>query len=479
MKYFIKLSLIIIILIHNTTIISQNKKWTLDECIKYALDNNLQVKQQEISLQLSKTNMMASKAALMPDLNANATHVYNYGRTIDMFTNDFATERVRSNNFYLSSSITLFNGFQLLNNVRKNIYDYEADKYNLEKIKNDISLSVATAYLQILYAKEYLKISEWQKQISFEQLERTKKFVEAGKLAKGDLLAAEAQYATDELNVINSHNQLDLAILVLVQILDLQDVENFDIVIPQININEDGSTLLISVENIYKEAIKVMPEISSAEMSVKSADAGLATSKGSYSPRLMLSASIGTGYSGASKSIKDYNFTGNFDTIAYTYEITPVPVVTPSYIVNYEVASFNRQVNDNFNKSIGLYLSIPLFNGFQARNNVSRSKLAVETARNNLQQAKNQLIKNIQQAKADATAALNKHNAAQKGLVAMKESYEYAKQKFDAGLLSIIEYNDARTKVSKTESELLQAKYEYIFRLKVLDFYLGKPIELQ
>jgi len=456
---------------------SQEKKfWSLEECIEYSLSNNLQIKQQQISFLLSQSAVNANKASLLPNLNANATHVYNYGRTIDLFTNEFASQRVRSNNFYLSSSVTLFNGFQLLNNVRKSMADMKADKFNLEKVKNDIALSISTAYLQILYSNEMLKIAQEQRSITEQQLNRAAKLVEAGTLARGDFLAIDAQLASDELSVVNALNSRDMALLTLAQMLDLKTTDDFDIIIPEISVPENNSSLLLSVEGIYNQALKSLPEIKSAELGVESAAVGISIAKGMYSPRITLSGSLGTGFSGASRSVKDYSFDGGLDTIAFTYEVVSVPVVTPSYTVIYEVTSFNKQINDNLNKSIGLYMSIPLFNGFQARSNVAKSKLAFQGAQNNLEIAKNQVMKDVRQAKADAAAALNRYVAANRGLGAIKESYEYAQQKFDVGLIGIHEYNDARNKVIQIESELLQAKYEFVFRMQVLDFYMGKPL---
>lgn len=453
------------------------KVWSLQNCIDYALTNNIHIKQQQLSEQLAMINLLQSKTGILPGINGVASHAYNYGKTIDMYTNQFASNTVQSDNFYLSSSVTLFSGFQLLNNIKQNKIDLQASRYDLDKMMNDLSLNLSTAYLQILYNIELLNNAENQLDITNQQVIRTKKLVDAGTLAKGTLLTLEAQAATEDLSVVTARNNLDLSYLTLTQMLDLSTVDGFNIEIPKLNVPAESS-LLTKPEQIYSFALGTQPEIKSAELKVKSSEIGLSIAYGMRSPTLSLRASYGTGYSGASKRLKSFQMNG-LDTIGFTAQTAPVYVVTPGFTYEYEDTPFKDQFNDNVNKSISFNLSIPVFNGWQTNTAISKAKIAIQNAEYSLQTTKNTLYKSIQQAYADAVAALNKYKSSQKSVEALKESYKYTEQKFEVGLVNTTDYNDAKNKLTEAESNLLQAKYEYVFRLKILDFYMGKPIELK
>ena len=454
--------------------ISAQKQWTLKECIDYALEHNIQIKQQHLNLELSKGTLLQSKMALLPNISGSANQVYNYGKTIDMFTNTFATKEVQSNNFYLSSGITLFDGLQLLNTIKQNQYEAMASEYNLNKFENDISLNIATAYLQILYNQELLEIAKNQLEITKQQVERTKKLVDAGTLAKGSLLTMQSQAASEELQLVSAQNQLDLSYLTLAQLIDLDSVSDFNIEKPIIEITPDVS-FFNEPSQIYNKSIGILPEVKSAELKLKSAYTGLSLARGRISPSLSLRGSIGTGYSGASTRYNGFTENG-VDFVGYTSDITHTTVVKPHIDYTVEKIPFNDQINDNVNKSIGIYLTIPIFNNFQVKHTISSSKINVKNAAYNLELTKNNLNKSIYQAYADAKAALNKYFASVKAVEAMEESFKYTQQKFDVGMLNSIDYNDAKNKLIKAKSDLLQAKYEYIFRIKILDFYQGKPL---
>lgn len=452
------------------------KVWSLQDCIDYALANNIQVKQQELSVQLAKINLLQSKMGVLPDLNGSVSHSYNFGKTVDMYTNQFASDKVQSDNFYLSSSVTLFNGFQLLNTIKQSKIELQASKYDADKMRNDISLNIATAYLQILYNIELLSNADNQLTITKQQVARNQKMVDAGSLAKGGLLTLQAQQATEELSVVNAQNQLDLSYLTLAQLLDLQSADSLEIEKPKLDITAVSANIL-NPQSIYGIAIGIQPEIKSSELKLKSSEIGLSIAQGMRSPSLSLRASYGTGYSGASKRFLGLEPVG-FDTIGYTMQTNPVAVVAPAFNYLYENTPFADQINDNINKSYGFTLTVPIFNGWRTNSTISKAKIAIQSAEYSLQISKNTLYKTIQQAYADATAALNKYTATQKSLDAYQESFKYTEQKFEVGMSNTLDYNDAKTKLAKAESELLQAKYEFVFRMKVLDFYMGKPIML-
>jgi len=451
--------------------------WSLKQCIDYALKNNIQIKQSQLNVDLAEMDLLQSKAAILPNLNGSASHAYNYGRTVDMYTNQFATQRVQSNNFYLSTNITVFNGFQLLNTIMQNRLNLQASKFDVDKMMNDMSLNIATAYLQILYNYELLDIAQNQVKITQQQVDRMQKIVDVGNSAKGPLLTLQAQAASEDVQVVSAQNQLDLSFLTLTQMLDLDSAKGFDIEKPNIDMT-NNKLLLTEPEKIFAYAVTNQPEIKSSEIKYESAVKGLNIAQSSRYPSLSFRASWGTGYSGASKKLSSMEPMG-WDTIGITAEPTPVYVMSPSFSYNYKTTPFNDQIKDNENKSIGLYLSVPLFNNLRTSTAVKRAKINIQNADFNLQTAKNNLNKSVNQAYADAKAALNKYNASQKAVDAMQESFKYAEQRFEAGMMNTTDYDDSKNKLTKAKSDLLQAKYEYVFRMKILDFYLGNPITLQ
>jgi outer membrane protein len=461
-----------IILFINFQLIQGQKLWTLEDCINYAKENNLNIKQQQLNIKLAEKNLLQSYTNLLPNINGFSTHGYNYGLTIDRYTNEFAKARVQSDNFYLSSSLTIFNGLQNQNTIIKNRADLMSTKYDTDKLMNDVSMNIAAAYVQILYNIEILNSAKSQIEDTKQQVERDQKLYEAGTIAKNNLLAMEAQAATDELSVVNAQNSLDISYLTLKQMLDLSSEESFDIVKPQFEIT--GEELLKEKpEEIYKIALTNQPDVKSGELKLLSSNKALSIARGMRSPLLSLQGSAGTGYSGEAVTSR---YIGK-DTIPIGYtanDKTIVNTVVDSYSI--EKTSFNKQLNDNVNKSIGLNLTIPILNGFQTDIGISKSKIAIQNAQYSLQIIKLNLNKTIEQAYADAKGAFIKYNATKKSLDALEESYKYAQEKYNVGMLNFVDYNDAKAKYIKAISELVQAKYYYLYRIKVLDFYKGKPL---
>lgn len=449
----------------------------LEQCIDYALKNNIQIKQSEVNTELSDINLTQSEMALLPALNANMSHTYNFGRTIDRYTNQFAKQQVLSQNLGLSADFTIFNGLQTINTIHQNRYLYLSNKYSVDKMKNDVALNVATAYLQILYNTEAVENARNQIGITTAQSERAKKLVDAGSVAKGSYLDIMAQLATEELNLTNAENQLNISYLSLAQLLNLPNAQGLKIIKPEINI--EGQPLLAASDanQIYTTALDVLPEIKSADYNVKSAQKGLDVAWGGLSPRLSLSAFYGTGYSGLAKRYKTVpellGYTPNGDITS-----NGETVLTPSISAPDEVTPFMSQYNDNINKSVGFYLTIPIFNRFQVRGAVSRARMQVLSAELQVESTKLQIQKNVQQALADANAGLKKYYASTKAVEAIAESFKYTEQKFNVGIVNTNDYNDSKNKLIKAQSDLLQAKYEYLFKTKVLDFYQGKALKL-
>jgi outer membrane protein len=455
----------------------EGKVWTLEECINYALDHNINIKKQYLNINFQEEVLMQSKLGMLPNFNGYASHGYNWGQRVDPFTNQFATDRVRSNNLYLQGDLNLWSGFQQLNLVKKNKLDFQKAQFDADFFKDDISISVATEYLQTLYYLEFVEMAVNQLDITNQQVERTQKLVDAGTLAKGDLLTIEAQQASEELSLVDAENSLSLAYLNLSQLMELQTPEGFQIDKPELGLIDQPE--MYTPDKLYTTAVETRPEIKSAEMGVESSEMDLKIARGAYYPRLSLSGSIGSGYSGANQigSNPFYEETafGYFYTEDPDNPVQPVYTLMPGY-ESYDPKPFSDQLEDNLNETMNLSLSIPIFNGWSSRSNVAQAKIGIENANLDLQLQKNNLYKILQQAYNDATSAFNRHKAASKKVQATSESFKYAEQKFNVGLINSVEYNDAKKEYNNALSELIQAKYDYVFRITVIDFYLGKPL---
>ncbi len=451
------------------------KKWTLQECIQYALDNNIQVKRQELQTEITQSTYNQSKMERLPNLTAGGNHNWTFGRSVDPYTNDILKSNVVSDNFYLSSSMLLFGGYQLKNTIEQNKYLLEQSLQDYQKTRNDISIRIATVYLQILFNKEALDIAQKQLDLTQMQVDKTQKLVNAGSKSKGDLLQIQAQEANERYNITNASNNLKISYLTLAQLLELKSADSLEIIVPDtIAIND--VTILSSVDNIYNEATNRLPEVKSAEFGVKSAEKGLQITRGQYLPTLSLSAAYYTGYSDA---LKMYNSNGSTSTLTgYVNNDQTLPVYFTSPLINKTGYPFLDQLKDNNSKVISLTLSVPIFNRFQTRSNVSKAKIRILDARYNVDETRKNLYQEIQKAHADATAAFERYNSSIGAVTSNEESFKYVQQKFDVGLISSVDYNVAKNDLLKAKSNLIQAKYEYIFKLKVIDFYKGLPFQL-
>jgi outer membrane protein len=468
-----KLILIASVCILFLTSINAQKEWTLDECIIYAHQNNLQIKRQELNSNISEAYYKQSKLSVLPNLNIGASKNLNYGRAVDPYTNDYITENTSSDGFYASSSVNIFNGLQTLNTIKLNKYSFLSSKHDVMKIKNDISVGIATAYLQILFCRELLDIAISQYEVTLLQVEKTRKLVEVGNSAKGELYQMEAQAANEKLNVTNAENQLKMAYLELTQLLDLDTVMNFDIYIPE-DLQIDTSYVLKDVMTIYNEALNNLPQIKSAEYALMSKEKSLAVQIGRRSPSLRLQGNYYTGYSSTGARL---DLDSPYDiTVGYVGGDVNQPVTALGY--NTEDYPYFDQIKDNAYKSISIGLNIPIFNQNQINTDISNARISAIDSKYALEQTKQILFKEIQQAHADAIASLEKYKSSTEAVKSNVEAFNYTQQKLDVGLVSSVDYNIAKNDLLKAQSDLVQAKYEYIFKTKILDFYSGKSITL-
>lgn len=454
------------------TALKAQNNWDIKSCIDYAVKHNIQLKQADLNNQINKNNSDQSKANILPTINLGASHTYNFGKTIDRFTNTFANTQVLSQNFFISSNVVLFSGFSQYNNLKANEYAYLSSSENLKQQQYDLTLNVVNMYLNVIFTDELAGISKGQYKITQEQLDRTKKMVDAGALAKSVQFDIEAQLANEEVNVTNAENNYQLALLSLRQIMNLDSVGTFNVIKPNLDV-EGQSILKDDVQSIYETALKNQPGIKSAEYSLLSSEKTLATARGRRYPTISMNGSMGTGTSGLAKDITGFNIVG-YDTTAVTtggqYVLSPRTELVTKPI------PFADQFKDNVNKSFGFTISVPLFNGLQTHTGVKNAKLNLINTRYSQELAKQNLYKTIAQAYTTAKAALSRYMANKKSVEASQASFDFADQKFNVGAISAFDYNTAKNRLLVAQSNLLQSKYDYILRLKVLDFYQGKDL---
>jgi outer membrane protein len=424
--------------------VSAQKYWSLEECIKYSQEKNIQIKRKELLTQSSSNNLFQSKMNLLPSLGAGADHNYSSGRSLNQEEYKWENANLQQGTLGVQSEVVLFNGLQNYNEIQKAKFDLMLSLAELEKAKNDVSINIATAYLQVLFSEELLDVAKSQLDVSKLQVERNKKLVEVGNIARGNLLDIQAQAAREQVNVTNAENNLKIAYLTLTQMLELDSVGDFRVLRPE-NLTLDEVLPMQTVSEIYNQAVMAMPEIKSSEYFLKSTEKDLAIAKGRLSPRLSLS---GTYYSRYNEFAKDpLNPTGNYP--------------------------YSSQIKDNQYKQISLSLSIPIFNRYATRTQISNSKIYVHDA-----QYKKVLYKLIQQAHADAIGAYTNYNSRKEAVISTEEAFKYTQQKYDVGMSNTVDYNISKNNLIKAKSDLVQSKYEYFFKIKVLDFYRGVPLKL-
>jgi len=446
------------LLFSNNLLFSQEKEWSLEECVTYAIENNIDIKQQVILTEYQKNALDLSRMSRQPTLMGSAQHNYSFGRALDETTYQYVDQQnVQSNNFYVGGNMNLFNGLQTNNTIKRNKFNLLASEADLNNIKDNIGLSVALFYLQVLLNKELVTATENQLDITRQQIEKSRKLVVAGSVARGNLLQIEAQAAQEEVQLITIQNELETSVLNLTQLLELKSPQGFKVSVPEINV-DTNSIISGNIDEIFEIALGVRPDIKSSEYKLAASEYDLKIARGARSPHITLNHSINTGYS----DIRE--------------QVVSIDPVTGPVFGKYP---FSDQISDNLNYGIGFSLNIPIMNGWQISKNISNSKLAIKSSEYTLEGTRKQLYKNIQQAYTDASAAMKKYNSSMKAVVSTEESFRYTEQKFNVGMITPVDYNAAKTQLLNAQSDMSQAKYEFIFKTKVLDFYKGLPLTLE
>lgn len=455
----------------------QKRMLTLEECIDIAVENNLTVQRSELNLTSAEISLMQSKASRYPNLNGSGNFGYSWGRGIDPTTNQFTTQRISFNGVSASSGVTLINGFQINNSIKQSKLDQQASEYDLLKVINDISLNTALNYLNVIFNKELLENAKFVLESGNQQLERTKKLVQSGALPISNELQLISQVATNEVTLINAQNNLDLSLLTLKQGLLLPPGEQIDIVIPEIEVNQaevEGST----IKDVYEVALQNQPEIQSADLRVESAKVGVNVANGGVFPSLSLNGSVNTNYSDA---FKDFNVTN----------VTPIGL-DPTFFEtasgeqifeqqfdvdgDFNTVAFSDQYSDNLSKRLSVNLSIPIFNGFQTKANIQRSKITQQQAEIAATEQRNALYQTIESSYRNALAAAKTHSASQRQVEALEETFRALENQYNLGASNFTDFQVASNNLFQAKTDLSRAKYDFIFKLKVLEFYQGKQL---
>jgi outer membrane protein len=448
--------LLVLLLISASSTIAQvsSKVWTLQDCIDYAWKNNIQVRQTELTVLTNQQFLKEDQWARVPNLNFSANGRNNVGRSIDPFTNLVRDQDITSQSYGLNSSITLFNGLGQHNSVKQSEANLNKSVYDLENQKNITALSIANQYLNILLAQEQVKNAQLSLTTSKLQVEQTEKQVNAGSFPKQNLLQAKQQLASDEVNLITAENSLDLARLALKQALQLPASEIMEIEVPVIP-DPTELVLAVTLEEVFQTALS-LPEVKSAEEQVKASEFGLGIARSFLYPTLSVQAGLNTNWSSAA----------------------PDQFPDPDSPTGFKENTYWNQLDFNRARFVGLQLNVPIFNRFQVSTGIKRAKITLQNSEYGLSNVKNQLRQNIEQAYYNARAASKTYQATKQQLDALQESFRNVEQRFNLGATNSVEYNQIKNDFNRSQNDLVRTKYDFIFKLKVLDFYQGKPLQL-
>ncbi len=444
-----KVKLTALLLVFSIGLVSaQQKKWTLEECVVYAVENNLSIEQFELDLENATIDRSDAIGGMLPDLNGQFSISGNTGLSFDPTTQNPVTTTILASSGNLTTSINLFDGLRNINRLHRAKLNAIANQYRLDNLKDDIRLNVANAYLAILSNKESLKVAKAQYAVTEQDLKRTKELVDSGVLPQGDLLEIEATAAGQQQQIVNGTNLVLISRINLAQLLQITDYEYFDIADESFEVPPSEVTQN-SPKAIFEKALTFRNDIKFSESNVELAKKDLQITKGALYPTLGAFFNYNTRYS-------DQNFdpvTGN-------------------------LIGFKDQLYLNDGISYGAQLNIPIFNGFNVNNNIKRSKISVKKAELQLLQDKLDLENTVNQAYVDVNNSATAYEAAQKSLEARRLAYQYSKDRYELGVLNAFDFSQAQARVDNAEAEVIRTKYDYIFRIKLLEFFFGIPIEL-
>lgn len=456
---------------------AQSQRWTLQECIEYARQNNLSIKQSRIQIRTAELNKKENQFSRLPSLSANARGGYQFGRTIDPTTNTFNNQRIGFNSYSLDAGVTLYNGGLINNSVKQNEIDARAARLQTDATANDIALSIANAYLSILLAQEQLDNARANLRLSEEQLDQTDKLIRAGSLPENNRLDILSQIALNEQAIIDAQNQVAINTLNLKQLMQLDPKEALQIIRPEfLEIPEGIDPASLRLDEVFSAALQTQPQIRAAELRMQSAKLGKDVAKSGFLPSLSLFANLNSNFSSAFARPTGEIGLSNPQPVVINGDQATIQTFSP---VDFERIDYTDQIDQNFGQVVGVNLSIPIYSRHRNRVNVERSELNMLNAEIESRQQQQQLKTNVQRAIADTKAAYKSMNAAQRSVEAAQIAFENAQKRFDLGAINTLELTTARNTLDQARIDLIRSKYQYIFNLKTVDFYLGKALELE
>lgn len=467
---------LIVMLVCNITIQAQSKKWTLEECVTYAIQNNISIKQSELDSKMALIDKKSAVGRFLPSLNASASHSWNIGLNQDITTGLLQNKTTQFTSAGANVGIDIYSGLQNQNTLRKANLSIVAAKYQLVKMQEDVALNVANAFLQVLFNKENLKVQKEQLRINEKQYARSEELVKAGSIPRGDLLDVKATLALNNQNVITAENSLLISKLSLSHLLQLKDFENFDVV-DDTDVKDANNIMAQTPSAIYEKAFEGRTELKIARTNLEIAEKNVAIAKGAFQPTLQGFYSFNSRVAYSDRVTGVIPNASNPTSIVGFVEGTNQNVLSPNFTrVLGNPAPFFDQFNTNKGQSFGMQLSVPVFNGFSARNNVERSKVSLERSKIAVEQQNLDLQRNVYTAFADAKGALNAYESSVAALEARQGAYNYATEKYSVGLMNSFDFNQSQTLLTNAQSEVLRTKYDYIFKIKILEFYFGIPL---
>ena len=467
---------LIVMLVCNITIQAQSKKWTLEECVTYAIQNNISIKQSELDSKMALIDKKSAVGRFLPSLNASASHSWNIGLNQDITTGLLQNKTTQFTSAGANVGIDIYRGLQNQNTLRKANLSIVAAKYQLVKMQEDVALNVANAFLQVLFNKENLKVQKEQLRINEKQYARSEELVKAGSIPRGDLLDVKATLALNNQNVITAENSLLISKLSLSHLLQLKDFENFDVV-DDTDVKDENNIMAQTPSAIYEKAFEGRTELKIARTNLEIAEKNVAIAKGAFQPTLQGFYSFNSRVAYSDRVTGVIPNASNPTSIVGFVEGTNQNVLSPNFTrVLGNPAPFFDQFNTNKGQSFGMQLSVPIFNGFSARNNVERSKVSLERSKIAVEQQNLDLQRNVYTAFADAKGALNAYESSVAALEARQGAYNYATEKYSVGLMNSFDFNQSQTLLTNAQSEVLRTKYDYIFKIKILEFYFGIPL---
>ncbi|WP_224999183.1 TolC family protein [Cesiribacter sp. SM1] len=452
--------------------------WSLDECVAVALQNNIELEQSKLSSETLLINVKEQQAQRLPSLNGGASLGSSWGRSIDPYSNEYVNQNIQTSNFSLNAGVTLFNGLRISNTIEQSKLQYKAGKLDLESLQQNITLNTVTAYMQVLLAYEQEALARFNRIATEEQLQKTRRRFEAGAIAKTDVYQLEAQLADDAAAVVVAENALRMAKINLAQIMNIgferyMEVEKPAVVDVPLNTYSD-----LSPATLYEAASKTQVQLQSAKIGKEVAELETQIASSKYYPSLSLNGNLLSGYSSARK-LSYLQLADQTTVIGYVQgNINQAVVAASNYRTVYGDYAFRDQLQDNLSQAVSLSLSVPIYNNRKAKSSVQRASIGVRSAELNEAKAKNELRQKVEQLYADWSAAATNLQARKDQLYYRQEAFSNIEKQYNLGLANSLDLLTAKTSLQQAQAALLQARYQYLFNTKLIDFYTGRAIQL-